>query len=134
MSMLERRLAKIEAAVMPRPEQLRDIRLLAQPDDNDPPEVWESHRAELASIKQSGGMAIVLVPMRLKRGLPVDGKSVRYVGNEAEAQILALSLQPSENGNRSQLDDVLAGISGNVLGTVADPLPDTWRRQQRQGN
>ena len=121
-SVLHRRMARLEAALMPRLEQLRDIRLLAQPDDNDPPEAWVRHSAELASIKQSGGMAIVLVAMRPKQGLPIDGKSVRYVGNETEAQILALSLQPSEIGDRSQLDDVLAGLSGNALGVVADPI------------
>jgi hypothetical protein len=64
-----------------------------------------------------------------KRG-DVDG--VEYVRNEWEAPMAVLAGQRSELGNVNRLDDVLKGLSGNVLGAVANPPGDVhtgWLRR-----
>lgn len=118
MSMIKRRLSKIEAAIEP-PKPAK-VEILVEPLVSDPDEVWKRHQKELAQLVISSDRVIVVSKLAKDRH-PESGK-VCYVENEVEAQMLALSLQPSEQGRANHLADVLASLNGNVIGVVADPV------------
>ena len=114
MSILHRRLAKIEAQLQT--PKLMDIRLLSEPSADAIPEEWEKHRLELVEAEAVADFVILIAPMtpNRQRERPCSDKT-NCVDTPEEAQILALSLQPSEQVKKSRLDDVLQGLSGRVL-------------------
>ncbi|MBK7463979.1 MAG: hypothetical protein IPJ50_15440 [Betaproteobacteria bacterium] len=126
MSILERRLAKIEAQLQTS-SKLMDIRLLGEPSFDATPEQWEKHRLDLIEAEATSDLVILLSPMKpyRQRERPCSAK-IKYVDTKEEGQMLALSLQPSELGNKNRLDDVIQGLSGNVLGIVEKPLSQNW--------
>lgn len=98
-----------------KPQQPRKVHLLAQPAPDAAPSVRRDHEKKLADAKAAGEQVIVLVPLKPnKKREVVDG--VVYVGNEAEAMIEAVAVQPSQQGKANLLADVLDGLSGNVIG------------------
>ena len=101
-----------------KPKPLRPVRLIAGPGPDATEEQRKAYAEALAWSKAQGGgqgvNLIVFTPMEITRREIVDG--VMYVGNEVEAHLKALALQPSENGKATRLDDVMASLSGNVIG------------------
>lgn len=111
MSMIRRRLSKIEAALeQPKPVEFE---ILVEPLASDPDEVWKQHREELARLLISADR-VIIVSASAKDRHPESCK-VSYVETDVEAQMLALSLQPSERGNKDALADLVQGLSGNVI-------------------
>lgn len=109
--MIRRRLSKIEAALeQPKPAK---VEVLVEPLASDPDEVWKQHQEELARLVISADR-VIIVSASAKDRHPESGK-VSYVETDVEAQMLALSLQPSERGNQDRLADVVQGLSGNVV-------------------
>lgn len=119
---LERRISRLEDEVLPKPKPT--VTVLTEPGPDDDAETIAAYLNKLAQAKHSLGRVIVVQFMdgaRLERE-NVDG--VTYVRHEWEAQMLLLNGQPSERGNANRLDDVLKGLSGNVMGAVANPPGD----------
>lgn len=117
---IRNRVRRIEAAVLPPPpEPPKVIKLLAEP----PPGV--TLEEELAALKKTCDMVIVLSALK---GPPLKG--VEYCDSEAEAQILAAAHQPSVEGRKSHLDDVLVRLSGNVFKPVTEK-ESAWAARQR---
>lgn len=109
-------------ALKPKPES--KVTVLIEPGPDEDTETIAAYLDKLALAKRGNDRLIVVQFMdgaRLERGT-VDG--VTYVRNEWEAQMAALADQRSERGNVNRLDDVLKGLSGNVMGAVANPPPD----------
>jgi len=100
-----------------KPKLPRPIRLIARPGSDATEEQWKAYAEALAWSKAQGGPGvnlIVMTPLEPIRREAVDG--VMHVSNEVEAHLTVLALQPSESGNATRLDDVLMGLSGNVIG------------------
>lgn len=109
-------------ALKPKPES--KVTVLIEPGPDEDTETIAAYLDKLALAKRGNDRLIVVQFMdgaRLERE-NVDG--VTYVRHEWEAQLLLLAGQHSERGNVNRLDDVLKGLSGNVMGTVANPPPD----------
>lgn len=102
-------------AIKPKPP--RTIRLVAKPGPDATYAQREAYAEALTWSKKQDGNGvslIVLTPLEPIRREVVG--SVMFIGNEVEAHLTALALQPSEIGNATRLDDVLKGLSGNVIG------------------
>ena len=101
-----------------KPKPLRPVRLIASLGPDATEEQRKAYAEALAWSKAQGGgpgvNLIAFTPMEPTRREIVDG--VMHVGNEVEAHLTALALQPSENGKATRLDDVMASLSGNVIG------------------
>lgn len=100
-----------------KPKPPRPVRLITGPG----PDATEAQRKDyaeaLAWSKAQGGSGvnlIVLTPLEPIRREIVD--CVMHVGSEVEAHLTVLALQPSKNGKATRLDDVMASLSGNVIG------------------
>lgn len=115
MSVLARRVAKIESVMNPPPPA--PVHLLAEPVEGDPPEAWERYDKELAEAKAAGGRIIVLCPLEKE-----DANGVEYRRDKFDAYLEVAAARRSENGKGTQLDEVLGGLSGKVLG-VAQVAP-----------
>lgn len=111
-TLLKRRLEKIEAAVMPKP--LVDVVILIDPGADASAEdrgAFE-HGIESAIANRQR----VVVVLRKKTDAQIERNGVEYADTETEAQMIALAIQPSAQGRADKLADVLADLSGNVLG------------------
>lgn len=100
-----------------KPKPLRPVRLIARPGPDATEEQRKAYAEALAWSRAQGGPGVnlvVLTPLEPTRREIVN--SVMHIGNEVEAHLTVLALQPSESGNATRLDDVMAGLSGNVLG------------------
>lgn len=100
-----------------KPKPLRPVRLIARPGPDATEEQRKAYDEALAWSRAQGGPGVnlvVLTPLEPTRREIVN--SVMHIGNEVEAHLTVLALQPSESGNATRLDDVMAGLSGNVLG------------------
>lgn len=122
MSIIKRRLSKIEAALEP-PKPV-ELEILAEPSASDSDEVWKQHQEELARLLISTDR-VIIVSASAKDRHAESGK-VSYVETETEAQMLALSLQPSERCNQSRLDDLLQGLAGKVMQPNKGHIPSNW--------
>ena len=111
MSMIKRRLSKIEAAIEP-PKPV-EFEILVEPLASDTDEAWSQHQEELARSVISADRVIVV--SKLAKDRHPESCKVSYVETDVEAQMLALSLQPSERGNKDALADLVQGLSGNVI-------------------
>ncbi len=119
---LERRISRLEGEVLPKPELI--VTVLIEPSPDADVKTIAAYLDKLAQAKGGHGRVIVVKFMdgaRLERE-NLDG--VTYVRHEWEAKLLLLAGQRSEYGNVSRLGDVLKGLSGNVLGAVANPPGD----------
>ena len=109
-AMLKRRIKQAEEAIMPKPAQI--VVILLDPGA-------EASADDRASFNQridsaiGNGQRVVIVDGSTNRD---ERAGVEYVDSEFEAQLIALATQPSEEGGKSRLSDMLAGLSGNVLG------------------
>lgn len=102
-----------------KPKPPRQIRLVAMPRPDADAAEHEAYAQALAWAKEQDGdgvSLIVLTPLTPARREVIDG--VEFVGDEVEAKLKVLSLQASAQGMKSRLDDVLQGLSGNVLGAA----------------
>lgn len=100
-----------------KPKPLRPVRLIARPGPDATEEQRKAYAEALAWSRAQGGPGVnlvILTPLEPTKREIVN--SVMYIGNEVEAHLTVLALQPSESGNATRLDDVMAGLSGNVLG------------------
>ena len=99
MSVLHRRLDRIEAVVRP-PHPLRSTTVLAEPAADATPEAWDAHRQNLAAAEAEYDMVVVLVPLKpLKPWASVmadpEQKEVDLVRFSAGADVMPSSLKTS---------------------------------------
>lgn len=118
MSMLHRRIAKIESVVMPKPE--RGCTMLFEPKAGASDDQGAQYRALFAEAKAAGNRILVV---RTENPLPwpIEEIGCTVYGSAFEAGLAMLAGQRSEQGNGSRLADVLAGLTGKVLGIVNSP-------------
>lgn len=115
MSTLERRLTKLEDALLTPPVQA--FCLLAEPLTDANPEAWNEHRQRIEEAKARGNFVAVVSPVR-PGDRPHYDKAVTYFANEFEARLVEASMLPSERGNDSLLADAVKDAMGNVIGPV----------------
>ena len=116
-SVLHRRLARIEAALKPAPEQ--GFTVLIEPDIEAPAAEWQLHHQAIEDARARGDrIGVVRSP-----GSSCDEEAgVEYFENEIDAGIAVLASQKSQQGKANRLADVLASLKGNLLGVVANPV------------
>lgn len=112
-ALLRRRIERIEAAVYGAASTGAAI-VLTAPAENATAEAWAQHKQELAKAKGTYGRIIVISDQHNRR--QPAGRGVVYVPTELDAALEMATCTPSEHGNRDQLADILAGLSGKVLG------------------
>ena len=104
---------------MPAPEQ--GFTVLIEP-------AFEANGAELQAHRQAIDAAwlrgdrvgVVRSPGRVVSDQSEAG--IEYFETEFEAWLAVMAIQKSQQGRANRLADVLAGLSGNVHGVVADPV------------
>lgn len=111
MRTIERRLMAAEKAIKPPKPAI--VEILVEPLESDVDDAWGLHKEDLVRSVASADRVIVISSL-VKDRHPESSK-VRYVATEFEAQLMALSLQPSERGNSDALGDLLQALHGNVL-------------------
>lgn len=115
MSALERRLARLEDVLLPKPWQ--PVCMLTEPASDAPAEEWADYQRQVEAAEARGDFVIVVAPMKLCEGRRTE-RNVTYCASELEAFLLEASRLPSERGNGSLLVDVLKDATGNVIGPV----------------
>ena len=115
MSALQRRLARLEDVLLPKPRP--PVCMLSEPASDAPVETWAEYRRQVYEATARGDFLILLVPMK-PTDRPRTEKGVTYCGTELDALALKASMLPSKLGNKSALDDVMKRLSGNVFGPV----------------
>lgn len=115
-SVLHRRMARIEAALKPAPEQC--FAVLIEPGFDAPGAEWQAHRQVIEAARLRGDrVGVVRSP-----GSNCDEETgVEYFENEFHAYLAVLTIQKSQQGRANRLADILAGLHGNVQGVVTDP-------------
>jgi hypothetical protein len=116
MSPLERRLARLEDVLLPKPRQ--PVCMLSEPASDAPAEEWAEYRQQVEAAKARGDFVAVVSPVR-HGGRPHYDKGVTYYASDFEARLVEASMLPSERSNDSLLIDVLKDAMGNVVGPVA---------------
>jgi hypothetical protein len=116
MSALERRLARLEEVLLPKPWQ--PVCMLTEPASDAPAEEWAEYQRQVEAAKARGDFVIVVAPMK-PTDRPKNEKGVTYCGMELDALALKASMLPSKLGNKSALDDVMKSLPGNVFSPVA---------------
>jgi len=118
-TVLNRRLARIEAALKVPPEQ--GFTILIEPGFEAPGAEWQAHRQAIdAAWLRGDRVGVVRSPDSVDHDQPEAG--VEYFENELHAWLAVLASQKSEQGKTNRLADVLASLKGNVMGVVADPI------------
>lgn len=118
-SALHRRLARLEAALMPAPEQ--GFTVLIEPDLEARGAEWQAHRQAIdAAWLRGDRVGVVRSPDSVDHDQPEVG--IEYFETEFHAWLAVLAGQKSQKGNANRLADVLASLNSNVLGVVADPV------------
>lgn len=111
-AILRRRIEKIEGAVMPKPVQrvviLLDPGVEASADDR------AAFNQDIDFAIDNGQLVVIVSGKNANTQLERGG--VEFVESETEAQLIVLARQPSEQGRADKLADVMAGLSGNVMG------------------
>jgi hypothetical protein len=117
-AMLKRRLAKIEDVLKPKPDER--VTVLTEPGQTSTEEEREKYRSELEAAEIAGDR-IFIIRLSTPGFRPFEETGRTVFGSDVEAQIAAAAAQPSKNGNSNGLEDVLQGLSGNVIKTVQNP-------------
>jgi hypothetical protein len=124
-TILRRRLERIEAAVMPQPEQA--FAVLFEPGADATANDSQAHQDSLQAARASGARVVIVrtvnAPLR-----PIDECGCLIVGSELEAQLAVLAGKRSERNNKSRLADVLEDLPGTVMGTITAHLPPERKR------
>ena len=116
-TLLHRRLARIDAALKVPPEQ--GFTILLEPSFEAPGAEWQAHRQAIdAAWLRGDRVGVVRSPDSVDHDQPEAG--VEYFENELHAWLAVLASQKSEQGRANRLSDVLASLSGNVMGVVTD--------------
>ena len=116
---LLRRLARLDAALKPAPEQ--GFTVLIEPDFEAPGAEWQAHRQAIDTAWLRGDrVGVVRSPDSVDHDQPETG--MEYFDTEFEAWLAVMASQKSQHGRANRLADVLASLNGNVLGVVADPV------------
>lgn len=117
--LLQRRLARLEAALKVPPEQ--GFTILLEPSFEAPGAEWQAHRQALDTAWLRGDrVGVVRSPDSVDHDQPEAW--IEYFENELHAWLAVLASQKSKHGRANRLADVLASLKGNVLGVVADPV------------
>ena len=118
MKPLSRRLAKIEATLIPAPT--RPVVLLAAPPEWANEAMISQYREELAAARQKRATIVIVA----EHGDVFEpGCKIVRTHLDGIAEVLAAS--PSTEGRGSALDDALANLGGNVIKPgVADGLKE----------
>jgi hypothetical protein len=118
MTPIERRIARLEAATLPKPP--KDIRLLCEPQDGATDEDRERYACELARAEAEADMTIIITALR---PLPLNEGNRVYAKDKTSAHFKAAMHMPSKRGNSCLLADIVqdAAKAGNVLRPVAQP-------------
>lgn len=109
-------------ALKPKPES--KLTVLIEPAPDADAETIATYLDQLAQARHNQDRTIVVKFMDGARLERENVAGVTYVRNEWEAQMAVLAGQHSERGNAHRLDDLLKGLSGNVMGAVANPSGD----------
>lgn len=119
-SLLQRRLARIEAALNPAPEQ--GFTVLIEPASEATTAEWQGHRQAISAARLRGDrVGVVMVPDNADNDRHHEA-GVEYFENELHAWLAVLASRKSQAGRANRLADVLASLNGNVQGVVADPI------------
>lgn len=113
---LERRVARLEDVLLPKPRP--PVCMLTEPASDAPTEQWTEYQCQVDEAKARGDFLILLVPMKATERTRTE-KGVTYCGTELDALAVKASMLPSKLGNKSALDDVMKSLSGNVFGPAA---------------
>jgi len=125
MTILERRLAKLEQASARQPQQT--FCLLVEPSGDTAPDAWNEHRQQIEEAKARGDF-VAVVSSCPPSERPIGTKGVNYYPNEFEAFLAEASMLPSQLGNKSLLEDAIKGATCKVWGVVAcEDLPTSRR-------
>ena len=115
---LFRRMARLEAALKPAPEQ--GFTVLIEPDFEAPGTEWQAHRQAInAAWLRGDRVGIVRSPDNIDQDQPEPG--VEYFDTEFQARLAVMASQKSQQGRADRLADVLASLKGTTFGVVADP-------------
>lgn len=118
-TVLNRRLARIEAALKVPPEQ--GFTILLEPSFEAAGAEWQAHRKAIdAAWLRGDRVGVVRSPDSVQHDQPDAG--IEYFENELHAWLAVLASQKSQHGRANRLADVLASASGNVMGVVNDPI------------
>lgn len=122
-TILKRRIDRIEAAIMP--PAIPRVVIILKPGFDAPA---EEHAAYEGKLQQAfaNGQRVVVLPMK-KTEARDERPGVEYVDSEFEAQLIKADSLPSEQGRSNQLADVLADLSGNVIGVASGVDQPRWR-------
>lgn len=113
---LVRRMARLEAALKPAPEE--NFILLIEPDSDATDLEWLSFKRKLAKADLgTDRVGIVRSPCSSGDEYP----DFEYFETEFHAWLAVMASQKSQQGRANRLADVLASLNGSVLGVVADP-------------
>ncbi len=115
MSTLERRLARLENVLLPKPQL--SVCMLSEPASDASAEHWAEYRRQVDEAKARGDFLILLVQAKPTES-PRTETGVTYCSTELDALALKASMLPSSLGNKSGLDDVMKSLPGNVFGPV----------------
>lgn len=117
---LQRRIKQLEKLVeqVANPEKPQDVVLLGTPGPDAPASEIEQFKADMRAAIARGAFVIVMVPLGAEATVE-DGDQVKVVNHEWEGQLEVLARTPSRSREgQTALDDVIGGLSGNVIGTV----------------
>ena len=112
MSALERRLARLEDVLLPKPQQ--PVCMLTEPASDSPVEEWAEYRQQVEAAEARGDFVIVVAPMKPSERRRTE-KGVTYCASELDAFLLEASRLPSARGDDSLLVDVLKDAMGNTI-------------------
>ena len=94
--------------------------MLIEPDFEAPGSEWQEHRQAIEAAWLRGDrVGVVRSPDSVDQDQPEVG--VEYFETEFHAWLAVLAGQRSKHGKANRLVDVLASLSGNVMGVVSDP-------------
>ena len=116
MSTLERRLTKLEDAILP--PSVQAFCLLVEPPTDATPAAWDEYRQKAEAAKERGDFVAIVSPVRQGDRRHYD-KGVTYFASEFEAGLVEASMLPSDRGNDSLLADTVKDAMGNVIGPVS---------------
>lgn len=120
-ALLHRRMARLEAALKPNPEQVFTV--LIEPDTEATDTEWQEHRQAIQAARLRGDrVGIVQSSGSVDHDQSEPG--VEYFENEFHAWLAVTASQKSQQGRANRLADVLASTNGNVLGIVDEPFED----------
>lgn len=118
---LQRRIKQLEKLVtqVANPEKPREVVLLGTPGPDAPASETEQFKADMRAAIARGAFVIVMVPLGADATVE-ECDQVKVVNHEWEAQMEVLVRTPSSSREgKTAMDDVLDGLSGNVIGPVA---------------